>query len=55
MKIKLLFIFLFIIGFNTFSQSEIYYFKDTNNGFSYSNINKAEFKPLEKDVLEKTF
>ncbi|MDN3620253.1 MULTISPECIES: LuxR C-terminal-related transcriptional regulator [Polaribacter] len=53
MKIKLLLIFLFIIGFKTFAQSGVYYFKDTNSSFSYKNINKAEFKPLKKEVLEK--
>ncbi|WP_218598920.1 LuxR C-terminal-related transcriptional regulator [Polaribacter sp. NJDZ03] len=53
MKIKLLLIFLFIVGFNTFSQSDVYYFKDTNSSFSYKDIDTVDFKPLHKQVLER--
>ncbi|AUC23145.1 hypothetical protein BTO15_14035, partial [Polaribacter sejongensis] len=53
MKIKLLLIFLFIVGFKTFSQSDVYYFKDANSSLTYKNIAQEEFKPLNKEVLEK--
>ncbi|AUC23147.1 hypothetical protein BTO15_14045 [Polaribacter sejongensis] len=53
MKIKLLLILLFIIGFKTYSQSDVYYFKDSNSSFSYKNINQLEFKPLRTKILDR--
>lgn len=52
MKLKLLFIVLFYTGF-IFSQSEVYYFKDSNSNLTYKSIQKQEFIPLEKEILEK--
>ena len=52
MKFKVLLLFLFFVV-STFSQSEIYYFKDANSSLSYRNIAQEEFKPLNKQVLEK--
>ncbi|WP_218598919.1 LuxR C-terminal-related transcriptional regulator [Polaribacter sp. NJDZ03] len=51
MKFKVLLIFLFFVV-STFSQSDVYYFKDASSSFSYKDIDKVEFKPLEKDILE---
>ncbi|MCL7763860.1 LuxR C-terminal-related transcriptional regulator [Polaribacter sp. Z014] len=42
---------LFFVG-NIFSQSEVYYYKDSNNNFTYKNIDKEEFKLLKKQILE---
>jgi hypothetical protein len=52
MKFKLIIIFLFFVG-TTFSQSEVYYFKDSESKLTYKNIEKEEFQILEKRVLEK--
>jgi DNA-binding CsgD family transcriptional regulator len=52
MKLKVLLFFLFIIG-HTFSQSDIYYFKDSNSSLTYKNIDKEKFKNLNKEILEK--
>ena len=51
MKFKVLLIFLFFVV-STFSQSDVYYFKDASSSFSYKDIDKVEFKHLEKDILE---
>jgi hypothetical protein len=52
MKFKLFIIFLFFIG-TTFSQSEVYYFKDSESKLTYENIDKEEFQVLERRILEK--
>ena len=52
MKLKVLLFFLFFVGYG-FSQSEIYYFKDSNSSLTYKNINKEAFKPLNKEILKK--
>lgn len=52
MKFNLSLLFLFFIG-SVFSQSEIYYFKDTNNNLTAKNIENSEFKLLENTILEK--
>ena len=52
MKIKGLLFFLFLVG-QTYSQSNIYYFKDINSSLTYKNIEKQDFKLLEKQILEK--
>ncbi|OAD40751.1 hypothetical protein LPB303_15985 [Polaribacter atrinae] len=47
----MLLIFLFFIG-TTFSQSDIFYFKDANSSLTYKNIAQEEFNPLEKEILK---
>ncbi|PQJ73046.1 LuxR C-terminal-related transcriptional regulator [Polaribacter butkevichii] len=51
MKFRLLIIFLFFVG-TTFSQSDIYYFKDLNSTLTYKDIGKEKFKLLNKEILE---
>jgi len=52
MKFKLLVIFLFYIV-TTFSQSEIYYFKDSISSLTYTDIDSVNFKPINNEILEK--
>lgn len=51
MKFKLLFFF-FFISICVFSQSEIYYFKDTSNSLTLEEVSNNEFTLLEEQVLE---
>ncbi|TMM31109.1 hypothetical protein FDT66_03835 [Polaribacter aestuariivivens] len=50
---KLLYIILFLWCGAIFSQTEIYYFKDSDNVFSIETIENAEFSLLNKTILER--
>lgn len=52
MKLKILFVLLFFYGF-AFSQSEVYYFKDSTSNLTYEFVKTQNFKPLKKQILEK--
>ncbi|WP_158837666.1 LuxR C-terminal-related transcriptional regulator [Polaribacter sp. L3A8] len=52
MKLKGLLFFLFIIG-HTYSQSDIYFYKDSSSSLTYKNIDKVKFTPINTEVLEK--
>lgn len=52
MKINLLLLF-FVYSISSFSQSDISYFKDSNNSLSNNTINKVQFNVLTNDVLER--
>jgi DNA-binding CsgD family transcriptional regulator len=52
MKFKVLFIVLFFTS-SVFSQSDIYYLKDSSANLTYEKILKKEFKPLKKQILDK--
>ena len=52
MKFKLLFIILFLSG-SVFSQSEIFYVKDTSRILTPETIKKEKFKPFKKNILDK--
>lgn len=52
MKYRLLFIVLFITS-SVFSQSDIYYFKDSSSSLTYETILEKEFKLLKKQILDK--
>lgn len=51
MKIKFLFLFLFITNF-LFSQSDIYYFNDQGNKLSLEEVMQEDFEFLENDILK---
>jgi DNA-binding CsgD family transcriptional regulator len=51
MKYKVLFIILCISAYS-FSQSEIYFYKDTTSSLSLNNVKKKEFRLLKKQILE---
>ena len=52
MKLKLLFLLLFFSVF-TYSQSELFFFKDSSSNISFKTIEFQKFKPLKKTILEK--
>lgn len=52
MKFKLIIIFLFYVG-TSFSQLEVYYYKDLESKQTYNNIENEDFRILDKRVLEK--
>ncbi len=52
MKFKLLLLLLFLTG-SIFSQSEIYYLKDSSNNLTPETVLNKEFLPLQNRILEK--
>jgi DNA-binding CsgD family transcriptional regulator len=52
MKFKIALL-LFFITVKSYTQNDVYVFKDSSNEFTIENINNAEFLPVEKQILEK--
>ncbi|WP_298777831.1 LuxR C-terminal-related transcriptional regulator [uncultured Polaribacter sp.] len=55
MKFKFFIVITFLFQFSVFSQTEIYFFKDSNHSFTIDNIEKANFQLLEKEISDKYF
>ena len=47
------FLLLFLLQLSVFSQTKIYFLKDSNHNFSINNIEKAQFILLEDQILDK--
>lgn len=53
MKTKLnLLLLLFFLTVKSYTQNDVYYFKDSTNQFTIENIQQAEFLPVERQILE---